>query len=209
MDQTIEVVVEGGKATAAPPLGPALGPLGVNIQDVVDKINEKTADLDGIKVPVKVIIDTANKDFRIEVGKPPVSSLILKELNIDKGSALPGQDRVGDLSIEQVKKIAKAKFGSDDESSVNQIKGTCRSMGITVGEGAVSDEELKAAEEHKEHIKDEEEVKEEGAEPVEGDEEAPAEGEEKEGGEEEKPEEKPEGEEKEKGPEGKDKEKPD
>jgi len=158
MEQTVAVVVEGGKATAAPPLGPALGPLGVNIQAVVDKINEKTGEMAGMKVPVKVIVDTGTKEFRIEVGKPPVSALILKELNTEKGSALPGKDRVGNLTPEQVKKIAKAKFGSDEEQNVNQIKGTCRSMGVTIGEGAVTQEELRKAEEDKMHMMEEEEA---------------------------------------------------
>jgi len=174
MEQTVDVVVEGGKATAAPPLGPALGPLGVNIQAVVDKINEKTKDLAGMKVPVKVIVDTDTKDYKLEVGKPPASALIMKEAGVEKGTALAGTDRVGDISEEQVKKIARAKFGSDDPSKVNQIKGTCRSMGVTIGEGAVSAEELKKAEEHKEHIKEEEEEKEKAAEEGEA-----AEGEEK------------------------------
>lgn len=181
MEQTIEVIVEGGKASAAPPLGPALGPLGVDIQGVVDSINKKTGDLAGMKVPVKVIIDTDSKEYKIEVGKPPASALILKELGIEKGSALPGTDRVGDLSIEQVKKIARAKFGSDDESYINQIKGACRSLGVTIDEGRVTAEEVKAAQEHKEHVKEEEKK------------EASAEGEEGEGSEE-----KPEGEEEEK-----------
>lgn len=180
MEQTVDVVVEGGKATAAPPLGPALGPLGVNIQGVVDEINEKTRDLDGIKVPVKVIVDTATKEFRVEVGNPPASALILKELGVEKGSALAGKDRAGDLSNGQVKKIAKAKFGSDDESYVNQIKGTCRSMGVTIGEGEVTEEERRKAEEDKKHVMEEEEAKEaaaeEGAAPAEGAEEG-AEGE--------------------------------
>ncbi len=163
MEQTVAVVVEGGKATAAPPLGSALGPLGVNIQAVVDNINEKTGEMAGMKVPVKVIVDTGTKEFRIEVGKPPASALILKELNTEKGSALPGKDRAGDLTPEQVKKIAKAKFGSDEEQSVNQIKGTCRSMGVTIGEGAVTQEELRKAEEDKVHVM-EEEAAEEGKE---------------------------------------------
>jgi len=163
MEQTVAVVVEGGKATAAPPLGSALGPLGVNIQAVVDNINEKTGEMAGMKVPVKVIVDTGTKEFRIEVGKPPASALILKELNTEKGSALPGKDRVGNLTPEQVKKIAKAKFGSDEEQNVNQIKGTCRSMGVTIGEGAVTQEELRKAEEDKVHVM-EEEAAEEGKE---------------------------------------------
>jgi large subunit ribosomal protein L11 len=154
MEKIVEVVVEGGKATAAPPLGPALGPLGVNIMKIVSEINEKTKDLAGMKVPVKVIVETGKKNYRIEVGKPPASALILKEVRMDKGSALPGKDRVGDLSMEQVKRISRAKFGSDEKPYVNQIMGTCRSMGVTIEKGSVSAEELKAAQEHKEHIKD-------------------------------------------------------
>lgn len=163
-EQTVAAVVEGGKASAAPPLGPALGPLGVNIQEIVDAINEKTRDLAGMKVPVKVIVNPDTKAFRLEVGKPPASALILKELNIQKGAATAGKDRVGDLTEEQVKKIARAKFGSDEEDYVNQIKGTCRSMGVTIGKGQVTEEEKKAAEEHKKEALEEEEKKEEGAE---------------------------------------------
>jgi large subunit ribosomal protein L11 len=148
-EQTVDAVVEGGKASAAPPLGPALGPMGVNIQAVVDAINEKTKDLAGLKVPVKVIIDTKTKEYRIKVGKPPASALILKELSLEKGAATTGKDRVGDLSEEHVKKITRAKFGSEDEGHVNQIKGTCRSMGVTIGEGKVTEEEKRLAEQHK------------------------------------------------------------
>ncbi len=148
-EQTIDVVVEGGKATAAPPLGPALGPAGVNIQEVVDAINDKTKELAGMKVPVKVIVDMGKKTFKLEVGKPPASALILKEVGAQKGCGTTGTDRVGDLTEEQVKKIARAKFGSDDETCVSQIKGTCRSMGVTIGQGAVTEEEKKLAEQHK------------------------------------------------------------
>lgn len=163
-EQTVAAVVEGGKASAAPPLGPALGPLGVNIQEIVDAINEKTKDLAGMKVPVKVIVNPDTKAFRLEVGKPPASALILKELNIQKGAATAGKDRVGDLTEEQVKKIARAKFGSDEEGCVNQIKGTCRSMGVTIGKGQVTEEEKKVTEEHKKESLEGEEKKEEGAE---------------------------------------------
>jgi len=166
-EQTVDVVVEGGKASAAPPLGPALGPLGVNIQEVIDSINDKTRDLGGIKVPVKVIIDPATKKFRLEVGKPPASALILKELGIQHGSATAGKDRVGDLTEDQVKKIARAKFGSDEATYTSQIKGTARSMGVTIGEGQVSEEEKRLAEEHKHEAEEsaaEEEKKEAGAE---------------------------------------------
>lgn len=147
--QIIECLVDGGKASAGPPLGPALGPLGADIKAIVDAINEKTKDMAGMKVPVKVTIDTNTKNFEIEVGTPPVAGLIKKELGIEKGSGEAGSVRAGDLTEEQVKKIARIKFGSDDSSFVKQIKGTCRSMGITIGEGAVTEEERKAVEEAK------------------------------------------------------------
>ncbi|RLI96791.1 MAG: 50S ribosomal protein L11, partial [Candidatus Aenigmatarchaeota archaeon] len=70
--ETIEVMVEGGKATAAPPLGPSIAPLKINVQAVVDKINEKTKEMQGMQVPVKVIVDTESKEFEVEVGTPPV-----------------------------------------------------------------------------------------------------------------------------------------
>jgi len=140
-------MVEGGKATAAPPLGPALGPLGVPIQNIVDEINRKTKDLEGMKVPVTVIVDTATKDFEIKVGSPPAAALIKKELNLEKGSSESGKVRTGDLTEEQVKKIASAKFGSGEDRYVSQVKGTARSMGITIGEGELTEEEMKAVEE--------------------------------------------------------------
>ena len=73
-------------ATAGPPLGPALGPLGINIMNVIKAINDKTKDFEGMKVPVKVIVDTATKDFEITVGTPPTSALIKGELGSEKGS---------------------------------------------------------------------------------------------------------------------------
>lgn len=121
----------------------------MNIGDVIAAINEKTKDMAGIKVPVKVRIDTDTKEFRIEVGTPPTSALIKKELGLKKASQEPGKQRIGDLTPEQAKKIAKIKFGSDDDSHYRQIVGTARSMGITVGKGEVTDEEKKAYEEIK------------------------------------------------------------
>src|SRR3989339_2099014 len=110
--QVVETMVEGGKATAAPPLGPALGPTGVNIGLVVAEINKKTADMKGMQVPVKVTIDTATKTFEIEIGTPPASALIKKEAGIEKGSSNPLSEKVADLMIEQVIKIAKMKEGA-------------------------------------------------------------------------------------------------
>jgi large subunit ribosomal protein L11 len=159
--QTIESLVDGGKASAGPPLGPALGPMGVNIGDVIAAINDKTRDMAGMKVPVKVTIDSDTKEFDVEVGTPPTSALIKKELGLQKASEEPGKKRVGDLTLAQAKKIAKIKFGSDDKSFVNEIEGTARSMGITVGKGDVTEEEIKAYEEAKQA--EEEEIKEKEA----------------------------------------------
>jgi len=107
--QTVECLIEGGKATAAPPLGPALGPLGVNIGQVVAEINKKTADFKKMQVPVKVIVDEDTKEFEITIGTPPTSELIKKEAHIEKGSGVPNSDKVADIRIEQVIKVAKMK----------------------------------------------------------------------------------------------------
>ena len=134
--ETVDVMVEGGKATAAPPLGPALGPMGVNIGQVVAKINEKTKAFAGMKVPVKVIIEKETKTFDIEVGTPPSSQLLKKEANLEKGSSNPKEDKVADVLIEQIIKIAKMKesslLGKTLKERVKEIIGTCNSMGILV-----------------------------------------------------------------------------
>jgi len=144
--QTVEALVEGGKASAAPPLGPALGPLGVNIGQVVQEINKKTASFQGMQVPVKVIVDSDTKEFEITVGTPPASSLIKKEAGIQKGSGNPLADKVADLKIEQIIKIAKMKedalLGKDLKNKIKEIIGTCQSMGILV-EGVPVPEALK------------------------------------------------------------------
>ncbi|WP_456474269.1 50S ribosomal protein L11 [Candidatus Pyrohabitans sp.] len=136
MKQVVETLVDGGKATPGPPLGPALGPLGVNISAVVAAINEKTKDLAGMKVPVKVIVDSKTKAFEIEVGTPPTSALIIKELGIEKGSGDAKMDIVGNLTLEQVVKIARLKRDSmlagDLKAAAKEILGTCVSMGVTV-----------------------------------------------------------------------------
>ena len=134
--EKVEVLIEGGKATAAPPLGPALGPLKVNIGQVDADINKKTADFKGMKVPVKVIVDKDTKEYTIEVGTPPASQLIKTEIKLAKGSGKPNLNMVGNMSVEQVKKIARMKFDSllstELKSAVNEIAGTCYSLGIKV-----------------------------------------------------------------------------
>lgn len=134
--QTVETMVEGGKATAAPPLGPALGPTGVNIGQVVAEINKKTAEMKGMQVPVKVTINPATKEFSIEIGTPPAAALIKREAGVEKGASNPLTEKVADVLIEQIIKIAKMKEGSllgkSLKSRVKEIVGTCQSMGILV-----------------------------------------------------------------------------
>jgi large subunit ribosomal protein L11 len=136
MADTIEVLVEGGRATPGQPLGPALGPLGVNIPKVVAEINNKTRAFDGMKVPVKIIIDSKTKNFEVKVGTPPTSSLISKELGVEKGSGSPKAVKVGNLTIAQAIKIAQMKgdslMGKDLKMKVLEVVGTCTSMGVTI-----------------------------------------------------------------------------
>ena len=136
MAEVIEALVDGGKANAGPPLGPALGPLGVNIMEIIKVINEKTKAFKGMKVPVKVVVDPSTKSFEVSVGTPPTSALIKKELGISKGSGETGKSNVGNLSMQQVRKIAEMKqdslLGKDYKSKAKEVIGTCDSMGITV-----------------------------------------------------------------------------
>jgi len=146
----VQTMVEGGKATAAPPLGPALGPTGVNIGQVVLEINKKTADMKGMQVPVKVTIDPKTKEFTIEIGTPPAAALLKKEAGVEKGSSNPLTEKVADILIEQIIKVAKMKssslLGKDTKARVKEIVGTCQSMGILV-EGMPAQDALKAIDE--------------------------------------------------------------
>ena len=132
----IDLLVSGGQANAGPPLGPALGPLGLNILSVVNKINELTKDYSGMRVPVKISVNTEDKSFEVTVGTPTTSALIVSELNIEKGSGTPHSEKVGDLSMDQIIKIAKIKLpqllSSNLKNGAKEILGTCVSMGVTV-----------------------------------------------------------------------------
>ena len=134
--QVVEALVSGGAATAGPPLGPALGPLGVNVKLIVDKINEKTKDFKGMRVPIKVIVDIDTKEFDVEVGIPTTSALIAKEAGIEKGSSQPSKEYVGELSFDQVLKISEVinqKLSLLDlKKVILQIVGTCSSMGVKI-----------------------------------------------------------------------------
>lgn len=135
MASVVEALVQGGKASPGPPLGPALGPLGVNIKDVIDKINLKTKDFIGMQVPVKILVAN-DKSIEIEVGTPPTSALIKKEIGIEKGSGESGTVVVGDLTVTQAAKIARMKkddiLSYDLKAAVKEVIGTCVPMGVTV-----------------------------------------------------------------------------
>lgn len=135
MAEEIDVLVDGGEASAGPPLGPALGPTGVNVMDVVEEINEKTEAFEGMQVPVVVSIDDEG-GFEIEVGTPPTSALLLEELEEEKGSGEPNRDKIGSLSFDQVIQVAERKkvdlLGKNQKNRSLEVLGTANSLGIEV-----------------------------------------------------------------------------
>ncbi len=135
-EQKISSLVTGGQASAGPPLGPALGPMGVNIMEVIAAINEKTKDFEGMKVPVTVIVDSDTKKWNIEIGIPSAAALILKEAGIQKGSGTSGTDWVGDIPMDGVVKVAKPKlersYADSLKSVTKEIIGTCLCLGIKI-----------------------------------------------------------------------------
>ena len=134
--EKLDLIVEGGKAVTTPQLAQKLGPLKINISEVIKKINDKTSNFKGIKVPLKLSIDTNTKDVNIGVGSPPVSELIKNELGIEKGSGVPNKDIKGNISIEQVIKIADMKkesmYVENLKSAVKNVIGSCNSLGVYV-----------------------------------------------------------------------------
>ncbi|MDX1442038.1 MAG: 50S ribosomal protein L11 [Nitrosopumilaceae archaeon] len=134
--QKISSLVTGGGASAGPPLGPALGPLGVNIMEIINAINEKTKDFEGMKVPVTVSVDPDTKEWDIEVGIPSAAALILKEAGIQKGSGTSGTEWVGDVTMDSITKIANTKleksYASSLKSVAKTIIGTCLALGIKI-----------------------------------------------------------------------------
>ena len=134
--QKISSLVTGGGASAGPPLGPALGPMGVNIMEVINAINEKTKDFEGMKVPVTVSVDPDTKKYEIEIGIPSASALVLKEAGIQKGSGTSGSEWAGDISMDSVVKVANTKleksYATELKSVVKTIIGTCLSLGVKI-----------------------------------------------------------------------------
>jgi len=134
--KVVEALVSGGQATGGPPLGPALGPLGVNVVAIVNRINEITGSYVGMKVPVKIIVDPDTKEFEVTVGIPTTAALIVKEAQIQKGSGKPNTEKIGNLSISQIVRISEIKkpslLAKSPKAAVKEILGTCVSIGVTV-----------------------------------------------------------------------------
>ena len=133
--KTINVLVTGGEANAGPPLGPALGPLGVNVMNIVQKINELTKDYSGMRAPVKVTVDSETKEFDVEVGIPTTSALIIKESGVPKGSGTPHESYVGNLSFNTTDdelKEAFSEFGEVISANVitDRVSGRSRGFGF-------------------------------------------------------------------------------
>jgi large subunit ribosomal protein L11 len=134
----IKLQIPAGKATPAPPVGPALGQHGVNIAQFTKDFNERTKNDEGMMIPV-VITVYADRSFAFVTKTPPVPNLLKKACNIDKGSGIPQKDKVATITEEEVKKIAQLKMpdlnASSIEAAMKIVAGTARSMGITVVEG--------------------------------------------------------------------------
>ena len=131
----LKLQLPAGKATPAPPVGPALGQRGINIMEFVKAFNAKTADQVGMIIPV-VITVYADRSFTFILKTPPASVLIKKASGKDKGSAVPNKDKVGKLTKKQVEEIATLKMpdlnANDVEAAMKMIEGTARSMGIEI-----------------------------------------------------------------------------
>jgi len=132
----IKLLVEGGNMQPGPALSQKLGPAGINISNVIQKVNEATNNFKGLKVPVELDIDTSTKEFEVKVFSPPVSELLKKELKIAKGSGVQHKMQVANASIEQIISVAKTKLPSllckDLKSAVKTVVGTCISLGVLI-----------------------------------------------------------------------------
>ena len=131
----IKLQIEAGKATPAPPVGPALGSSGVNIMQFVKEFNDRTANQPGMTIPV-VITVYKDKSFTFITKVPPVAVLIKKAIKLEKGSGKPNKEKVATISKEQVKAIAEQKMedlnAASVEAAMSMVAGTARSMGVVV-----------------------------------------------------------------------------
>jgi large subunit ribosomal protein L11 len=132
----VKIMAEGGAMKPGPALSQKLGPAGIPLNKVIEQVNEATKEFKGIKVPVELDVDLGTKEFEIKVFSPPVSELIKKEMNLQKGSGLQHKLQVGNASIEQIISVSKQKMSGllakDLKSAVKTVVGTCGTLGILV-----------------------------------------------------------------------------
>ncbi len=131
----VKVQIQAGKATAAPPVGTALGPHGINMGQFIKEYNERTASLAGTVVPAVVTV-FEDRSYTFVTKSPPAADLIRREAGIDKGSGKPNKEKVGKITRAQVKKIAETKLADLNATSVEgamkMVEGTARSMGVEI-----------------------------------------------------------------------------
>jgi len=132
----IKLLTEGGDMKPGPALSQKLGPIGLNVNQVIQKVNEATKNFKGLKVPIELNVNASTKEFTVAVFSPPVSELIKKELGIEKGSGLQKKSQVANASIEQIISVAKTKLPNllcrDLKSAVKTVVGSCVSLGILI-----------------------------------------------------------------------------
>ena len=132
----IKLLIEGGNLTPNPGLSQKLGPIGLNLNQVIQKVNESTNEFKGLKVPVELDIDPSTKEFEVKVFSPPVSELLKKELGVEKGSGAQIKLQVANASIEQIISVAKTKLPNmlsrDLKAAVKTVVGTCTALGILI-----------------------------------------------------------------------------
>ena len=134
----IKLQIPAGKATPAPPVGPALGASGVNIMQFVKEFNDRTANQPGMIIPVVITVNPKDKSFTFVTKVPPVAVLIKKAAKIEKGSGKPNKEKVATITKAQVKEIAEQKMpdlnAASLEAAMSMVAGTARSMGVVVAE---------------------------------------------------------------------------
>jgi len=132
----IKLLVDGGDMKPGPALSQKLGPIGINIGQIIQKVNEATKEFKGLKIPVEVEVEPSTKEFDVKVFSPPVAELLKKELGIEKGSGEQKKIQVANASIEQIISVAKTKLqnllSKDLKSAVKTVVGTCVSLGILI-----------------------------------------------------------------------------
>ncbi|MFW9826937.1 MAG: 50S ribosomal protein L11 [Candidatus Thorarchaeota archaeon] len=132
----VKALVTGGSASGGPPIGPAVGPTGINIKDVVDEINKQSMVFKGLTVPVRIECDTETKQFKIFIETPSTASLLLKEAGTEKGSSSVLEQKIGNLTLEQIQNVVDAKkekfLDKTFKAAVKTVLGTALSVGLTV-----------------------------------------------------------------------------